>query len=54
MWGQRLHWVLDVDIRKYFDMIPHSHLRTLRIPTMPSTRSEREASTRSNRLRKNC
>jgi RNA-directed DNA polymerase len=28
IWGQRLHWVLDVDIRKYFDTIPHSHLRT--------------------------
>ena len=23
----RQHWVLDVDIRKYFDSIPHSHLR---------------------------
>ena len=22
-----LRWVLDVDIRKYFDSIPHSHLR---------------------------
>jgi group II intron reverse transcriptase/maturase len=28
IWSQRLHWVLDVDIRKYFDSIPHSHLRT--------------------------
>jgi RNA-directed DNA polymerase len=28
IWSQRLHWVLDVDIRKYFDTIPHSHLRT--------------------------
>ena len=27
IWGQRLHWVLDIDIRKYFDSIPHSHLR---------------------------
>ena len=27
IWGQRLHWVLDVDIRKYFDTISHSHLR---------------------------
>jgi RNA-directed DNA polymerase len=27
IWSQRLHWVLDVDIRKYFDSIPHSHLR---------------------------
>jgi RNA-directed DNA polymerase len=27
IWSQRLHWVLDVDIRKYFDTIPHSHLR---------------------------
>ena len=24
---QRQHWVLDVDIRKYFDSIPHQHLR---------------------------
>jgi RNA-directed DNA polymerase len=24
---QGLRWVLDVDIRKYFDSIPHSHLR---------------------------
>jgi group II intron reverse transcriptase/maturase len=24
---QGQHWVLDVDIRKYFDSIPHSHLR---------------------------
>jgi group II intron reverse transcriptase/maturase len=23
------HWVLEVDIRKYFDSIPHSHLRAL-------------------------
>jgi len=29
IWGQRLYWVLDVDIRKYFDSIPHSHLRGL-------------------------
>jgi group II intron reverse transcriptase/maturase len=28
IWGQRLYWVLDVDIRKYFDSIPHSHLRS--------------------------
>ena len=27
IWDQRLHWVLDVDIRKYFDTISHSHLR---------------------------
>jgi RNA-directed DNA polymerase len=27
IWGQRLYWVLDVDIRKYFDSIPHSDLR---------------------------
>ena len=27
IWSQRLHWVLDVDIRKYFDTISHSHLR---------------------------
>lgn len=25
---QRLRWVLDVDVRKYFDSIPHEHLRT--------------------------
>jgi len=25
--GQGLRWVLDVDIRKYFDSIPHAHLR---------------------------
>jgi RNA-directed DNA polymerase len=24
---ERQHWVLDVDIRKYFDSIPHHHLR---------------------------
>lgn len=28
IWGQRLHWVLDIDVRKYFDTIPHSHLRS--------------------------
>jgi group II intron reverse transcriptase/maturase len=27
IWGQRLYWVLDIDIRKYFDSIPHAHLR---------------------------
>ena len=27
VWGQRLYWVLDIDIRKYFDSIPHAHLR---------------------------
>ena len=27
LWAKRLHWVLDIDIRKYFDSIPHSHLR---------------------------
>ena len=26
---ERQHWVLDVDIRKYFDSIPHHHLRTI-------------------------
>jgi group II intron reverse transcriptase/maturase len=25
----KLHWVLDVDVRKYFDTIPHAHLREL-------------------------
>jgi RNA-directed DNA polymerase len=27
LWAKRLYWVLDIDIRKYFDTIPHSHLR---------------------------
>jgi RNA-directed DNA polymerase len=27
IWSKRLHWVLEIDIRKYFDSIPHSHLR---------------------------
>jgi RNA-directed DNA polymerase len=27
LWAKRLYWVLDLDIRKYFDSIPHSHLR---------------------------
>src|ERR1700693_6133769 len=26
---RRLRWVLDIDIEKYFDSIPHSHLRDL-------------------------
>ncbi len=26
LWAKRLYWVLDVDIRKYFDSIPHSEL----------------------------
>ncbi|MBV9561631.1 MAG: group II intron reverse transcriptase/maturase [Bradyrhizobium sp.] len=26
---RRQHWVLDVDIRKYFDSIPHQELRTI-------------------------
>ncbi len=25
--SQRLRWVIDIDIKKYFDSIPHSHLR---------------------------
>ena len=29
IWSQHLYWVLEIDIRKYFDSIPHSHLRTL-------------------------
>jgi len=29
LWAKRLYWVLDIDIRKYFDSIPHSHLRAL-------------------------
>src|SRR2546430_17041888 len=28
LWAKRLYWVLDLDIRKYFDSIPHAHLRT--------------------------
>ena len=27
LWAKQLHWVVDIDIRKYFDSIPHSHLR---------------------------
>ena len=27
LWAKRLYWVLDIDIRKYFDTIPHSDLR---------------------------
>jgi len=27
IWSKRLYWVLDVDISKYFDSIPHTHLR---------------------------
>jgi RNA-directed DNA polymerase len=27
LWAKRLYWVLDIDIRTYFDSIPHSHLR---------------------------
>jgi RNA-directed DNA polymerase len=26
---RRQHWVLDVDVRKYFDSIPHPHLRAI-------------------------
>ena len=28
LWAKRLYWVLEIDIRKYFDSIPHSDLRT--------------------------
>lgn len=28
IWSKRLHWVLEIDIRKYFDTISHTHLRT--------------------------
>ena len=27
LWASRLYWVIDLDIQKYFDSIPHSHLR---------------------------
>lgn len=27
LWAKRLHWVIDLDIQKYFDSIPHRHLR---------------------------
>ena len=27
IWSKRLYWVLEIDIRKYFDSIPHTHLR---------------------------
>jgi len=27
IWSQRLYWVIDLDIQRYFDSIPHSHLR---------------------------
>ena len=27
LWAKRHYWVIDIDIRKYFDSIPHSHLR---------------------------
>jgi group II intron reverse transcriptase/maturase len=27
IWAKRLYWVLDLDIRKYFDSISHAHLR---------------------------
>ncbi len=27
LWAKRLHWVVEIDIRKYFDSIPHSALR---------------------------
>lgn len=27
LWAKRLYWVIDLDIQKYFDSIPHSHLR---------------------------
>ena len=28
LWAKRLYWVVDIDIQKYFDSIPHSLLRT--------------------------
>ncbi|WP_292502379.1 reverse transcriptase domain-containing protein [Mesorhizobium sp.] len=27
LWAKRLYWVIDLEIQKYFDSIPHSHLR---------------------------
>ena len=27
LWAKRLYWVLDIDLRKSFDSIPHHHLR---------------------------
>src|SRR5690242_14138673 len=27
LWAKRLYWVIDIDIRKYFDTIPHQNLR---------------------------
>jgi RNA-directed DNA polymerase len=27
IWAKRLHWVVELDIRKYFDSIPHCQLR---------------------------
>ena len=27
IWAKRLYWVIEIDIRKYFDSISHSHLR---------------------------
>ena len=27
LWAKRLYWVVDIDIQKYFDSIPHSQLR---------------------------
>jgi len=27
LWAKRLYWVVDIDIRKYFDSIPHARLR---------------------------
>lgn len=29
LWAKRLYWVIDLDIQKYFDSIPHSHLRAI-------------------------
>lgn len=27
IWAKKLCWVVDIDISKYFDSVPHSHLR---------------------------
>ena len=41
LWAKRLYWVIDIDIRKYFDSIPHSHLQ--RLPLAEGSRSRQLA-----------